>query len=110
MHKLIRQLLSPRAVLIWALRAAIAAVVALPLVVMAVQVQERLAAAPPPELIELFVGMLCAKGALLVLLGRTFGRVAGIRELAPVPSDATDRDRTRLTAPSISTQLAISES
>ena len=108
MHTLIRQLLSPRAVLIWALRAAIAAVVALPLVVMAVQVQERLAGAPPPQLIELFVGMMCAKGALLVLLGRTFGRVAGISELAPVPSDATGRDRARLTSPSMSTQLAIS--
>lgn len=110
MHKLFRQLLSPRAILIWALRAAIAAVVALPLVVMAVQVQERLAAAPPPELIELLVGMLCAKGALLVLLGRTLGRVAGISELAPARNDATGRDRTRLTSPSMSTRLAISQS
>ena len=76
MHNVFPQLLSPRAIILWAVRAAIAALVALPLVVMAVQVQERLLAAPPPQLVALFLSMLIAKTALLLLLGRTLNRVA----------------------------------
>jgi hypothetical protein len=59
-----------RAVLDSIFRAAIIVLVAWPLLLIAVLAQERLDAAPPPELVMFFLTLLCAKGALLALLAR----------------------------------------
>lgn len=65
----------PRAIIILAIRGAIVALVSLPILVFAVQVQERLLGAPPPQVVAFLISFVFAKLALLVLLGRMLDRV-----------------------------------
>jgi hypothetical protein len=65
----------PRAIVILALRGAIVALVSLPILVVAVQLQERLLGAPPPQVVAFLISFVFAKLALLVLLGRMLDRV-----------------------------------
>ena len=59
-----------RLVLRWVIRAPIIALVASPLLLIAVQAQERLGGAPSPKLIACFCSLALAKVALLLLCGR----------------------------------------
>ena len=72
----------PRAIVILALRGAIVALVSLPILVFAVQVQERLLGAPPPQVVAFLIGFVFAKFALIVLLGRMLDRVDPITTFA----------------------------
>ena len=83
-----------RAVLIVLIRAGIVVLVSLPLVVVAVQVQERLLAAPPPQLVALFVSLVFAKTALLMLFGRMLDKVDPVTSL-PKPEAGTLSTRVR---------------
>jgi hypothetical protein len=65
----------PQAIVILAIRGAIVALVSLPILVVAVQVQERLLGAPPPQVVAFLIGFVFAKLALLVLLGRMLDRL-----------------------------------
>ena len=57
------------------IRAAIVALVSWPLLLVAVLTQERLDAPPPSALVALFMSLVFAKAALLILLGRVWARV-----------------------------------
>ena len=65
----------PRAIIILAIRGAIVALVSLPILVFAVQVQERLLGAPPPQVVAFLISFVFAKLVLLVLLGRMLDRL-----------------------------------
>ena len=56
-------------------RTAIVALVSWPLLLVAVLTQERLDAPPPSALVALFMSLVFAKAALLILLGRVWARV-----------------------------------
>jgi len=57
------------------IRTAIVALVSWPLLLVAVLTQERLAAPPPSAVVALFMSLVFAKAALLILLGRVWARV-----------------------------------
>lgn len=67
--------LSFRPIFVLIIRTTIVALVSWPLLLVALLTQERLAAPPPSALIALFMSLVFAKAALLILLGRVWARV-----------------------------------
>ena len=68
------RLLKPRTIAIWFIRAAIVYLVSFPLLLCAIQLQERLESAPPPAVVAFFLSLIIAKTSLLMLLGRALDR------------------------------------
>lgn len=66
--------LNSRTIAIWFIRAAIVYLVSFPLLLCAVQLQERLESAPPPAVVGFFLSLIIAKTVLLMLLGRALDR------------------------------------
>jgi hypothetical protein len=64
-----------QALLAFVVRTIIVVLMSWPLLLVAVLTQDRLAAPPPSALVTLFMGLVFAKGALLILLGRMWTRV-----------------------------------
>lgn len=67
--------LSFRPIFALIVRTAIVALVSWPLLLVAVLTQERLAAPPPSAVVALFMSLVFAKVALLILLGRVWAKV-----------------------------------